>query len=153
MDEKEEKLPEEQEKQPAEELFTKAQLDELIEKEKEKLTRQLREAEKLSEMDAGEKDAYRRKQADEALAAREAAVYKRELAAEAAERLAECNLPKSLAACVNFSSAEDYEKSLDGLRTAFTEAVKEAVNQRLRGSAPKSVQGGGNDAFLDGLFE
>lgn len=135
-----------------EELFTRAQVDELMGKEREGWEAKLREAEKLAQMDSQQKASYQRKQAEAALAAREAAVSKRELAADAAERLREYKLPGSLAACVNLSSAEECERSIEGLRAAFSEAVSQAVNERIRGTAPKLAANSGKDAFLDGLF-
>lgn len=137
----------------SEELFTKAQVDELMAKEREGFNEKLKEIEKVAQMDAKQKADYQKKQTEAALAAREAAVSKRELMADAADRLAEYKLPKSLVPCVNFSSPEDYEKSLEGLRTAFSEAVGQAVNERIRGAAPKLAANNGRDAFLDGLFE
>ncbi|MBQ7835604.1 MAG: DUF4355 domain-containing protein [Ruminiclostridium sp.] len=134
-----------------EELFTKAQVDELMGKERESWQAKLKEAEKLAQMDAQQKNDYRRKQAETALAEREAAVSKRELMADAAERLTEYKLPKSLISCVNLSSAEECERSIEGLKAAFSEAVSVAVNERIRGSAPKSMAANGSDAFLDGL--
>ena len=134
-----------------EELFTKAQVDELMAKEKEGWEEKLREAEKLAQMNSQQKDSYRRKQAEEALAAREAAVSKRELAADAAEKLKEYKLPAGLAACVNLTSAEECDKSIECLKAAFSEAVGQAVSERIRGNAPKLPASGGKDAFLDGL--
>ena len=87
-----------------EEVFTKAQVDEIVGKERETYEAKLREAEKVSNMDAKQKEDYLKKQAESALSAREAAVAKRELAADAAEKLNEYKLPKSLLSCVNFAS-------------------------------------------------
>lgn len=136
-----------------EQLFTKAQVDELMGKERESWQAKLNEAEKVAQMDAQQKNDYRRKQAETALAEREAAVSKRELMADAAERLTEYKLPKSLISCVNLSSADECEKSIEGIRAAFSEAVSTAVNERIRGAAPKAMTSNGNDAFLDGLFK
>lgn len=136
-----------------EQLFTKAQVDELMGKERESWQTKLNEAEKVAQMDAQQKNDYRRKQAETALAEREAAVSKRELMADAAERLTEYKLPKSLISCVNLSSPDECERSIEGLRAAFSEAVSTAVNERIRGSAPKAMTANGSDAFLDGLFK
>lgn len=140
-------------KEKSEQLFTKAQLDELLAKEREGFEVKLKEAEKLAQMDAQQKASYQRKQAEEALAKREAAVAKRELSAQAAERLAEYKLPKSLISCVNFAGTEECEKSIEGIREAFTTAVSNAVNERVRGSVPKYAQNDAKDAFLDGLMD
>ncbi|MBO5266412.1 MAG: DUF4355 domain-containing protein [Ruminiclostridium sp.] len=136
-----------------EEVFTKAQVDELMEKERADFEIKLKEAEKLAQMDAQQKADYRKKQAEDALRERELAVSKRELMADAIDRLTEYKLPKSLVHCVNLTSPEEYEKSIEGLKSAFSEAVTLAVNERIRGAAPKLAVTGGKDAFLDGLFE
>jgi len=136
-----------------EEVFTKAQVDELVGKERECYEAKLREAEKVSQMDAKQKEDYFRKQAETSLSEREAAVARRELAADAAEKLSEYKLPKSLLSCVNFSSAEDCAKSIEGIRQAFSVAVSEAVSQRIGSAAPKFSSGNAKDAFLDGLFD
>ena len=136
-----------------EQVFTKAQVDELVEKERESYEAKLREAEKVSQMNAEQKEDYLRKQAESALSEREAAVARRELAADAAEKLSEYKLPKSLLSCVNFANAEDCAKSIEGIRQAFSAAVSEAVSQRIGSSAPKFSVGNAKDAFLDGLFD
>ncbi len=136
-----------------EQVFTKAQVEELVEKERESYEAKLREAEKVSQMNAEQKEDYLRKQAESALSEREAAVAKRELAADAAEKLSEYKLPKSLLSCVNFTSAEECAKSIEGIRQAFSAAVSEAVSQRIGSSAPKFSAGNAKDAFLDGLFD
>ena len=122
-------------------------------KKAEELDEKLKEAEKLAQMDAQQKADYRKKQAEDALRERELAVSKRELMADAIDRLTEYKLPKSLVHCVNLTSPEEYEKSIEGLKSAFSEAVTLAVNERIRGAAPKLAVTGGKDAFLDGLFE
>lgn len=136
-----------------EQLFTKAQLDELLAKEKEGYEAKIKEAEKLAQMDAQQKASYQRKQAEDLLAKREAAVAKRELSATAYEKLAEYKLPKSLISCVNFASPEDCENSIQGIKDAFTQAVSDAVNERIRGAVPKYAQNSSKDAFLDGLMD
>lgn len=135
-----------------EELFTKAQVDELVGKERESWAEKLKEAEKLAQMDAKQKSDYQRRQLEKSLKDREAAVTRRELMADAIEKLAENKLPQSLIACVNLSSPEDCEKSIEGLKEAFSNAVTVAVNERIRGSAPKAAAPAGKDAFLDGLY-
>lgn len=148
-----EKTNETVESSQQEELFTREQVDELVGKERESWEIKLREAEKVSQMDAKQKEDYLKKQAESALSAREAAVAKRELAADAAEKLNEYKLPKSLLSCVNFASPEDCENSIEGIREAFSAAVSEAVSQRIGSAAPKLAAGNAKDAFLDGLFD
>jgi len=135
-----------------EKLFTKAELDELLKKERTGFEEKLKEAEKLAQMDAQQKASYQKKQAEEALAKREAAVARRELTANAMDKLSEYKLPKSLISCVNFTDSDECEKSIEGIREAFTAAVSEAVNERIRGTAPKHAQNDVRDAFLDGFM-
>ncbi len=146
MDEKNISQPE-----AKEETFTKEQVEQLIAKERKESEVKIREAEKLAKMDSQQKASYELEQMKTALSEREAAVSKRELMAEAAEKLGKYKLPKSLVSCVNLSSAEECEKSIEGLKAAFSEAVSTAVNERIRGSAPRLSAVSGKDAFLDGL--
>ncbi len=136
-----------------EEVFTRAQVEQLVEKERESYEAKLREAEKVSQMNEQQRESYLKKQAEAALSEREAAVARRELAADAAEKLSEYKLPKSLISCVNFASAEDCANSIEGIRQAFSAAVSEAVSQRMGSTAPKFSSGNAKDAFLDGLFD
>ena len=136
-----------------EEVFTKAQVDELVEKEREGFESKLREMEKISQMNEQQRESYLRQQAEAVLSEREAAVARRELAADAMEKLSEYKLPKSLLSCVNFASPEDCAESIEGIRQAFTAAVSEAVSQRIGSAAPKFSAGNAKDAFLDGLFD
>ena len=57
-----------EQKKTQEQLFTKAQLDEQLAKQKEEFERKLSEAEQLAKMNANEKLDFRRRQAEEALA-------------------------------------------------------------------------------------
>lgn len=111
------------------------------------------EAARLAKMNAEEKAKHEREKHEKAIAEREAAVTKRELMVNAADKLAEYKLPRSLINCVNLSNSDECEKSIEGIREAFTEAVSEAVNDRLRGSAPPQAgsDGAGKDPFLEGL--
>lgn len=140
-----------EQKKTQEQLFTKEQLDEQLAKQKEEFERKLAEAEQLAKMNANEKLDFRRRQAEEALTQREKAVEKRELAAGAAEKLAKFNLPAKLIACVNLGSAEDCENSLEAIKSCFTQAVLDGVNDRMRGNIPRCSSKSGSDAFLDGL--
>ena len=153
MEENRNVTPEDKPAEVKEELFTKAQVDELVGKERESWQEKLKEAEKLAQMDSKEKSDYQRKQLEKSLRDREMAVARRELMADAAEKLAESKLPQSLIVCVNLTSAEECEKSIEGLKTAFTEAVTATVNERMRGGTPKSSAPMGRDAFLDGLYK
>lgn len=110
------------------------------------------EAAKLAKMKADEKEEYQRKQREDALAKREAEITRRELHAEAITQLTADGLPASLADIVDCTSADNCKKSMESVKKAFGEAVEKAVNDKLKGTTPKT--GGGNnseDAFLAGL--
>ena len=92
--------------------------------QQEKIT----EAEKLKKMNADEKT----KELDK----REKDITTRELKAQAYETLAEKNLPKELIDTLNFSDAEACNASIEAVEKAFQNAVKKAVDDRLKGSKP-----------------
>ena len=132
-------------------LYTQSQLDELIETERGEFAKKLAEAEKLAAMSEAERSDYRRGQLDAELAEREAAVAKRELMADAYEMLEKAGLPKQLAVCLDYSDQKACERSFGTVSRAFESAVSSAVNERVRGKAPKLSAGGPADAFLAGL--
>lgn len=97
---------------------------------------QAAEAEKLAKMNAEEKAQHEREQREKALADREAAVTKRELKAEAKAQLTEKGLPAKLADVLDYSDADKCKASLESVSAAFSEAVQDAVNDRLRSKEP-----------------
>ena len=110
------------------------------------------EAAKLAKMKADEKAEYERQKREDALTKREAEITRRELHAEAITQLTADGLPASLADIVDCTSADNCKKSMESVKKAFGEAVEKAVNDKLKGTTPKT--GGGNnseDAFLAGL--
>lgn len=94
------------------------------------------EAEKMAKMNAEQKAQYEREKQAKELADREAAITKRELTATAKEQLAEKGLPMTLAAVLNYTSAEECAASIEAVGKAFQEAVEKAVNDRLAGGKP-----------------
>ncbi|MCR4780379.1 MAG: DUF4355 domain-containing protein [Ruminiclostridium sp.] len=137
--------------QPEEKLYTQAELDAALNTERENYETKLAEAEKLSAMNDDAKAEYLRGQLEKALAEREEAVAKRELMADALDKLEAAGLPKQLSECLNYSGREACEKSIERVGKAFESALTEAVTQRLRGRMPRTAVGGSSDAFLDGL--
>ncbi len=134
-----------------EKVYTQEELDGILETERKKFDEKLAEAEKLAGMSVDEKADYKRELAEKSLIEREAAVAKRELMADANEKLSALGLPKQLAACLSYESAEACETSIKQVSEAFSIAVKEAVNERIMSNAPKFNYVSGSDAFLDGL--
>lgn len=107
------------------------------------------EAEKLAKMNAEQKAEYERQKREQELAKREAEITRRELRATALETLAEKGLPKQLADILDYTDAESTNKSIESVEKVFREAVEAAVNERLKGGAPKGGTGGGNNAIPD----
>lgn len=73
---------------------------------------------------------------------REKAVLKRELRADALDKLKEAGLPVSLAELVDYSDEESYTASFERVRGVFEPAIKEAVTkartEMLKGSSPQT---------------
>lgn len=112
--------------------------------QQEKIT----EAEKLKKMNADEKAKYEQDKRTKELDKREKDITTRELKAQAYETLAEKNLPKELIDTLNFSDAESCNASIEAVEKAFQNAVKKAVEDRLRGSKPvRPAEQTGGDVF------
>lgn len=94
------------------------------------------EAEKLAKMTEKEKAQYLQQKKEKEMADREAAITKRELAAEAKNTLAEKKLPVSLAEMLNYSDADACKQSIEAVEKAFKEAVEASVEERLKGDKP-----------------
>lgn len=131
--------------------FTREQVDALLNEQKALFEQRLAETERLSAMDEGEKERFLREKLRKELDDREAALVKRELRAAAVERLAERKLPAALIPCINLSSAESLEESLNAVSECFSKSLREEIGLRVHLGAPKGAAGGGSDAFLEGL--
>lgn len=108
------------------------------------------EAEKLAKMNAEQKAKYAEEKRLAELEKREKDITTRELRATAFETLAEKNLPKELVDILNYSDAEQCNKSIEAVEKAFQTAVERAVNEKLRGKQTpnKGGQGNAEDAAL-----
>lgn len=112
--------------------------------QQEKIT----EAEKLKKMNADEKAKYEQDKRSKELDKREKDITTRELKAQAYETLAEKNLPKELIDALNFSDAETCNASIEAVEKAFQNAVKKAVDDRLRSKPPvKPAEQNNGDVF------
>lgn len=110
------------------------------------------EAARVAKMNADEKARHEQEKREKAFAEREAAITKREMTAEAIEKLAENNLSPKLAKCFDYSSREAFEASYEAVTAAFSEAVADQVNEKLKGGKPPAAPGSSNtDPFLSGL--
>lgn len=103
-----------------------------------KISEKVSEAQRLAKMTADQKAKYEQEQAEKKLAEREAEITKRELKIAAIDMLNEKNLPIELADCLIYTDAEACDKSVKAIGSAFEKAVTKAVNDRLRGTPPKS---------------
>ncbi|MDB2108924.1 DUF4355 domain-containing protein [Clostridium paraputrificum] len=139
----------------SEKTFTQKDVDKLIQervareqaKWEKKVQDERTEAEKLAKMNADQKAEYEKQKREDELAKREKDITTRELRATAYETLAEKNLPKELVDILNYSDAEQCNKSIEAVEKAFQSAVEKAVNDKLRGgNPPKGGQGSSNQS-------
>ncbi|MDU1311206.1 MAG: DUF4355 domain-containing protein [Clostridium sp.] len=138
----------------SEKTFTQKDVDKLIQervareqaKWEKKVQDERTEAEKLAKMNADQKAEYEKQKREDELAKREKDITTRELRATAYETLAEKNLPKELVDILNYSDAEQCNKSIEAVEKAFQSAVEKAVNDKLRGGNPPK---GGQGSKLD----
>ena len=139
----------------SEKTFTQKDVDKLIQervareqaKWEKKVQDERTEAEKLAKMNADQKAEYEKQKREDELAKREKDITTRELRATAYETLAEKNLPKELVDILNYSDAEQCNKSIEAVEKAFKSAVEKSVNEKLRGgNPPKGGQGNNNQS-------
>jgi hypothetical protein len=104
-------------------------------------------------MNADQKAEYAAKKREEELTAREQAIKEKELKYTALNILEENKLPAKLVDCLNLTSAETCNKSIEAIKAAWAEALTAAVDARLKSSAPPAYSGGNKetDPFLSGL--
>ena len=135
--------------------FTQADVDRIVaerlERQQKKFTAEKEEAAKLAKMNAEEKANYAAQKREEELAAREKAIQEKELRYTALNILEENKLPTQLVDCLNLTSAETCNKSIESIKKAWTEALTAAVDARLKTSAPPVYSGGNkeSDPFLE----
>lgn len=143
-----------------EKTFTQKDVDKLIQdrlareqsKWEKKIQDERTEAEKLAKMNADQKAKYAEEKRILELEKREKEITTRELKATSLETLAEMNLPKELAGALNYSDAEQCNKSIEAIAKAWNvahgtwqQAIEKEVNERLRGgNPPKGGQGNNN---------
>lgn len=91
---------------------------------------------RVSKMTEDEKEAYFKEKAEKESARKEADLTKRELMLDARTALADKKLPDNFVDLLSYTDKEACMKSIDTLDMAFQKAVQEAVNEKLKGSAP-----------------
>lgn len=116
-------------RQDPEKKYTDKDLDRIIAKkiaaERKRMTKLFNDDQQESDLDKRERD-----------------VLRRELRADAKERLASEGLPVALADLINYSDKEESEKSLDEVTATFRAAVAQGVKDALKGNAPRVSTGG-----------
>ena len=145
---------------PTGKTFTQSDVDRIV---AERLARQQKqfdaaqeEAKKLAKMNAEQKAEYEAQKREEELSARETAIKQKELRFEALNILEENKLPAKLVDCLNLTSAETCNASIEAIKTAWADALTAAVDARLRSNNPPPYSGGNDpkkDAFLQGFEE
>ncbi len=70
---------------------------------------------------------------------RERNILKRELRADAQDKLIADRLPPALAECLNYEDKEAFDKSYSSIVKAFKEALLAGMNDRMRGHTPKAT--------------
>ena len=102
------------------------------------------EAKKLAEMDATQKAEYERDQLKKELADLKRKDSISEMTKTARKMLSDKNISVSdeLIAMMVTTDAEETKKAIDGFTKAFTDAVENAVKERLRGNPPRRGSGG-----------
>ena len=156
---KPETAPEGDVKAPApaqtEKTFTQADVDKMISerlaRQQKKFEAEKEEAAKLAKMNAEQKAEYAAKKREEELTAREKAIQEKELYFTAKDILKDNNLPTELVDCLNLTSAETCNKSIETIKKAWTTALSAAVDARLKSNNPPAYSGGNKetDPFLE----
>lgn len=144
-------------KQEEVKTFTQEDIDKIIKgrvaKERKQWEKELEEqkteAEKLATMSEKDKKAYQEKKRQEDLDAREAAITRRELTAQAKVQLADKGIPTELAEILNLTDADTCKKSIETVEKVFQSAVEKAVEERLKGKAPMKKAPASNGITLE----
>lgn len=71
---------------------------------------------------------------------REQNILKRELRADAKDKLTTDGLPTALADCISYESKEAFDNSYSSVVKAFKEALIAGMNDRMRGVTPRACQ-------------
>lgn len=140
-------------------LFTQDELNDIItkrlNKEKSKWEHQVSEAERLASLSAEERLAEDIKRQQEELESNRKAFeemkskYEREqLLNQTSKELSKKSLPISFAELLTGKTAEETQANIESFSKAFTNAVQEEVNNRLKGRVPSSNKDGGLEGTI-----
>ncbi len=137
--------------------FTQEDIDSAVSAAVEAAQQQWKqEADEAAELAKLSKDEREKKQfeLDKSKFETERAKFAREkLVLETQKQLSEKKLPSEFAELLTGADAVATLKNIDGFETAFSKAVEAAVNDRLKGGAPKTSGGSAakTDPFLAGF--
>lgn len=134
----------------SEKRFTQEELDEIINRRFAKLSKDFekrldearKEGEKRGMMSEDERSKADREVAEQKLREREREITRRELRADAVEKLAQKGLPRALADLLDYSDAERCEATLESAEKAFRAAVQEGIDERIRKNGGNPEKGG-----------
>ena len=104
-------------------------------------------------MSEKEKKEYQAKKKQEDLDAREAAITRRELTAQAKVQLADKGIPTELADVLDYKDADSCKKSIETVEKAFQTAVEKAVEERLKGGKPPKKAKDGTMSEADLIYK
>lgn len=147
--------PQKTEPAPAGKTFSQEDVDKIVAerlaRQQKKFDAEKQEAAELAKMNAAQKAEHAAKKREEDLVNREKAIAEKELKYTALGILEENKLPTSLVDCLNLSSADACNASIEALKKAWPEAMTAAVDARLKSNPP--AYGGGNNTKTDSFFE
>ena len=97
---------------------------------------------RMTEAERREHDDLAAREREEQLRNREAELTRRELRAEALDKLISRGLPRELEQLLNYADAEVCSQSIDALEQAFRAAVQAGVDERIKRSSNPLPKGG-----------
>ena len=117
---------------------------------KEKLEKEKKEAERLANLSAAEKEKELLKQQQEQLEEKEKAIRLRELQLDTINVLAEEKLPVGFAEFLIKNDAETTNKNIKKFKEEWQKALSQAVDEKIKGTSPKLSQSDlGNSGVVD----
>lgn len=126
--------PEEEKK-----TFTQEELDAAVEKAKQDLLAEEKEAARLKGLSPEERAAEEQKKKDSEIADLRNQLLKKELQEAAAKTLEKDGFPTGLADILDYSSKERMEETLGNTTKVFKECLAAAITERLRGKTPEGL--------------
>lgn len=110
------------------------------------------EAAKLAKMSAEERKAEEDKAKQELLDKREKELNMREYRYEAKHQLEESGLPDTFVDMVLSEDAETTKNNIGAIKAEFDKAIEAAVNEKLKGTTPKTGGAASETSHLDSIL-